>query len=394
MTVTRISKAFARLAVLIAGLWFLSACAPTVENAVDLDTGKTASCLINDGGGVECWGSLSEASGALVVDFGPQSTPTGIAPLTSGAIDIAVGTNSACAIITNGENNAITCWGANEAGQLGDGSTESSAVPVMVIGLPDANPVQLTMYARHICTRFDTGAVACWGADNQDQLGNPGVGAFSPVPVQPSGLDGTVGKKVVDIGAGSLGTCAVIETGRVRCWGDDSEGMMGNGPGEADAATPELIAGSNNAVYIEVGHQTACAAEALPAADTYCWGSNADQNLGAGPALIETPIFFNPWSSAPTRISLGEERTCAVLATGVAECLGNAPLGDGTFTNSSTPVQVVDTDIDPMAVTNQNDDNICALGPDGDVRCWGLGATGNNGDGTYNNATTPVSVIR
>ena len=172
----------------------------------------------------QCWGSNQSG---LVGDgtSSNRTRPTAVAGL-SGALQIATARNHSCAVTAS---HGAMCWGENEEGELGNGTDDDSSRPVAVQSL-GANVAAVTVGFRHSCALMADGRVRCWGRNNQRQLGREGDG--SEVPVEVSGLTG-----VTAISAGSEHTCALTAAGQVWCWGSNNDGQLGT-LGGSRRATP------------------------------------------------------------------------------------------------------------------------------------------------------------
>jgi alpha-tubulin suppressor-like RCC1 family protein len=132
--------------------------------------------------------------------------------------ELTAGGDHTCALVENG---TARCWGKNDAGQLGDGTTNDAATPVTIPELRDV--AQLAAGARHTCALFRIGTVACWGDNSRHQLAN-GTTQNSARPVMVVGLVGA--REIVAAGDGS---CVRLEGGYVRCWGANDRGQLGGG---------------------------------------------------------------------------------------------------------------------------------------------------------------------
>jgi alpha-tubulin suppressor-like RCC1 family protein len=117
----------------------------------------------------------------------------------------------------------VRCWGDNGSGQLGDGTRRDRRSPVAVPGL-EAHVVAISAGLAHTCALTERGRVRCWGNDSYGQLGD-GDGGSSRLPVAVSDL----GASVVAISAGEFHTCAVTEGSRPACWGSNDSGQLGDG---------------------------------------------------------------------------------------------------------------------------------------------------------------------
>ena len=195
---------------------------PGTFDAVQLSGGFEHTCAASTAGEVWCWGEggrlqLGNTTNSTVDQSTPQRTDT----LGDTAVHVAAGAEFSCARLTGG---SVWCWGDNQSGQLGRGSTSpsSSSAPTAVAGT--GNVSVLSAGGKHACTVTTAGAVRCWGANASGQVGDASfVDAYSPKDV--TGVSGTA----VDVAAGGTHTCAVTQTGAVQCWGDNTFGQLGTG---------------------------------------------------------------------------------------------------------------------------------------------------------------------
>jgi len=293
--------------------------------------------------------------------------------------------NHTCALLSTG---GVRCWGYNRDGQLGDGSWTSSATPVAV-SLAEGVTVTVVSAGRdHTCALLSTGGVQCWGSDQQGQLGDgTSAGSSTPVDVpfeagvtattvsagyfRPCALLSTGGVQcwgrnssghsapvavslgegvtVTAVSAGGGHTCALLSTGGVQCWGFNNYGQLGDGT-TADRSTPVAVSlgAGVTATAVSAGLDHTCAL--LSTGGVQCWGDNKYGQLGDGSSVALDEYSSTPVSVAfeegvvATAVSTGYGHTCAVLSTGAVQCWGwnrVGQLGDGGRTDSSTPVSVV-----------------------------------------------------
>lgn len=223
------------------------------------------------------------------------------------------------------------CWGFNAQGQLGDGSKINKTSPVKVQNLVDAKAIFAN--GNSTCAIVN-GAAKCWGAFPGD-----GTNTQPSVPVQVSGL--TSG--VTSIGVGPNNTCAVVNGG-VKCWGNPSSGTLGDGQTSVQFNAPQDVPGlESGATSVSVSSTHACA---IVSGGAKCWGLNNYGQLGIGTidaSGVRTATDVIGLTNTPTALVVGESFSCA-LVSGVPTCWGintSGQLGDGTFVNKSSPQTVV-----------------------------------------------------
>jgi len=258
--------------------------------ATDLAVGGAHACAVTTDRRVFCWGS--NTLGALGIDGGPSSVRTATAVLDiDDATQVAAGPNHACARRMTG---AISCWGANRRGQLGDSTTETRRAPVTTLGVAGAVEVTAggsTFNNSHSCARLDDGTVSCWGDNLSGQLGrDTSPDSRSPNAGVVAGIDG-----VVSISAGSLHTCAVSGT-RLYCWGANAGGQLGTGSSGGSRTEPQRVGAPSTATQVAAGGIGAvslavhtCGAFGGSGARIACWGHNGDGQLGHGTSMTSEP---------------------------------------------------------------------------------------------------------
>jgi hypothetical protein len=167
------------------------------------------------------------------------------------AISLATGGNHTCAVLETGR---VMCWGANGSGQLGDGTNASRDLPVDVVGLSSGFSA-VSAGASHTCAVSDTGSLKCWGSNFYGQLGNGTTGPSSMVPVDVTGLTAAV--TALSLGGGH--TCALLSSGGVRCWGRNDYGQLGDGTTTA-RSTPTVVTGlPDDVAAVSTGYYFSCA---------------------------------------------------------------------------------------------------------------------------------------
>ena len=315
---------------------------PGVAGATAIRAGLDTTCAIA-GGAVLCWGDgrygqLGDGSSG---DGYHRSTPLAVDGLT-GVQDLSVNGQNACAVLGDG---SVRCWGLNGAAQwLGFSSsdcgpyqvTDADGNPSLVTYPCQPSPAPVAGAAgiatvvaggEHNCAILTKGlGISCWGSDNFGQLGDGyyGVDAHQAVPTVVSGLGGV---KALALGASH--TCAVVSSGAVKCWGDNSFGQIGIGSDALDSykTAPTAAHGVDDAVAIDAASKTTCAA--LSTGEVRCWGDTSDllapaPDAGAAPALVATGI---PGASGAVEVRVSGSHACLRRADGSVACWGNNDLG-------------------------------------------------------------------
>ncbi len=187
-----------------------------LSGATQISAGSRHTCALVTGGQVRCWGI--NASGQLGNGtFVDSATPVAVTGL-SGATQITVGNSHTCVLVTGGQ---VRCWGINNFGQLGAGVVGgSSATLVAVTGLSGAT--QISSGDSHTCALVTGGQARCWGKNDAGGLGNGTTGGSSATPVGVTGLSGAT-----RIAPGAAHTCALVAGGQARCWGSNFVGQLG-----------------------------------------------------------------------------------------------------------------------------------------------------------------------
>ena len=299
-----------------------------------------------------------------------------------------------CAILDDG---SVSCWGQNNFGQLGDGTTTDRNAPTQISSLgTDRTAVAITAGDFHTCAILDDGSVSCWGYNGNGQLGD-GTTTQRTTPTQTSSL-GT-DRTAVAISAGYAHTCAILDDGSVSCWGYNNYGQLGDGT-TTDRLTPtqtSSLGTDRTAVAISAGAYHTCAI--LDDGSVSCWGDNNYGQIGDGTTTDRsTPTQTSSLGTDRTAVAItaGAYHTCAILDDGSVSCWGYngyGGLGDGTTTNRNTPTPTSSLGTDRTAVAiSAGYQHTCAILDDGSVSCWGYNAYGQLGDGTTTHRFTPTAI--
>jgi len=348
-------------------------------SAVSIAAGGTHTCAVLDTGRAKCWGRNNR--GQLGDGGSPGgSTPAGVQGL-SGAATVAAGFEHTCALLTDGR---VMCWGHNGYGQLGDGggSGQFSDVPVRVRKLRGA--IAIAAGSFHTCAVLDTGRAKCWGNNSNGQLGD-GTTDQRSIPVVVMG-------RVAAIAAGFAHTCALLTTRQLMCWGYNGAGQLGIGSFYGTYSLPKDVVNPSGVEYAAVAAGDLHSCAVTVGARAKCWGGNGYGQLGIDSKTPKNEPQRVLRLSDVIAIAGGNNHTCAVSGAN-AKCWGSnifGQLGIGTTTDSLTPVRVQGLSGVVGIATGQA--HTCALLTNGPVKCWGRNSFGQLGDGTEEDQLTPVRV--
>lgn len=370
---------------------------------LSMDGGAEATCALQHLGRSLCWGLNSMGQLGFTQDtvcFGefPQDTlacsifPQSVNQST-GFSSISVGDSLTCAVASDG---SAACWGANQLGQIGNGTISSNATPTPSRVFGVANFTSVTVGGRHACGLTAEGMAYCWGDDSFGQLGDARrINSTTPIPVVNSAQTPIAFNSVT---AGYMHTCGLTASGAAFCWGDNSRGQLGTGGPSVDLPAP--VAGGLTFTALSAGLDSSRSASsqlagALRSSFTcglsaggaaYCWGA------GIGAAGVPTAVGGG---LSFTQLSAGGAHACGLTQDGSAYCWGydgDDQLGNGPGPNSSpTPVPVGGG----LKFTNitAGRRHTCGTATDGLAYCWGsdvYGALGNSYQAAFRGLPQPV----
>ena len=370
-------------------------------------TGGTSTCGLTRQGTAFCWGA--GGSGQLGNGATTATQSTAVAVTTSGALSgvtltqLGAGSNSSCATSSAGLG---YCWGGGAIGQLGNGSTtaaQSTAVAVTATGVLSGQTLtQVTVGTTFACALSNTGAAFCWGDDGNGQLGNPATADNFLVPV-------AVMSQASMVAAGYNHSC-LLRNGKAFCWGDDTYGELGNSTTTTTPQSTPVAVYTGGAlsgltlVQISAGQDWTCALAST--GNAYCWGNNSIAVSGDSIALgnntgtaSSVPVLVSGGLSF-TQISAGADFACGLTSAGVAYCWGNnqsGQLGNGGTSVSLVPGAVTATSgskLYQLTLTQiaAGSGDACTLSSAGAAYCWGLGTSGQLGNGASATSSTAVAV--
>jgi alpha-tubulin suppressor-like RCC1 family protein len=366
-----------------------------------VSVGADHSCALKTNGNAYCWGSnrngqlgvtrFDTTCGTGNSQFRCAATPLQVQPGVRFA-SISAGARHTCAITTTRE---AYCWGANEQNQLG----QPSFGGVTLLRVPGALPwAQISAGSTHTCAVRTDGALFCWGSNDRGQIGNADfAGGFSPVRV-------VIPAPVASVSAGEERTCARTTTGTVYCWGAVWTSRENGLEITRAQTTPQLVPGAPAMAWLSVGSFTTCGSDASGFA--YCWEANPRGEMGTGtvvgsttPQRVATDLEF-------VQISAGIVQSCGVVISGAGYCWGDDSFGQIGVSPSvlvercdsqqllcaTTPVRVAGRQAFTEISTGFGS-HTCGVTTKGNLYCWGLGASGQRGDGRGAIATSLPTLV-
>ena len=269
----------------------------SANSFLDLDIGREHGCVVLSDRTVKCWGyarmgAIGDGNSVSYTD--PGTLATGV----NNVVDIALGQDHTCALLDNG---TVQCWGRDNSGQLGDNKTNTNGVDnggnegvdtAVNLSGSISNFIQIDAYSGSTCGLTDNGTIWCWGSNGNGQLGD-GTTTDRDYPVQVSGID-----NALDVYLGTAMGCAAIDNRtNLKCWGNN---YLGDGS-TTDSTTPVTVTETNGwgSDYtfddVAIGQSSACAYNEENN-QVYCWGVNADGQLGLGNTLTPYSTMQNTGS--------------------------------------------------------------------------------------------------
>ncbi|WP_395737483.1 cadherin-like beta sandwich domain-containing protein [Prosthecobacter sp.] len=359
---------------------------------------KLAALGSNDSGQLGIAGGSTQANvPAQVVATTPVYQKTILAVSAGQAHSLAV-----CA------DGTVAAWGSNANGQLGDGTTSSSTTPVAVVmsgALLGKKIIAVAAGAQHSLALCSDGTLAAWGDGSFGQIGDNGV-LDRPTPVLVNMVGALSGRRVVAISASASHSVALCSDGTVFCWGDNTNGELGNG-GNTRSLQPAAVTTSGallgrSVVAVACGqnHTLALLADGAVAA----WGANASKQLGNSsttasnvPVLVDASGVLNGRRVA--KIAAGGNSGLVLCSDGFLAAWGlndRGQLGVNSASGSfGTPQAVVMTGalsgktVSRIQAGYRSSSVVCR---DGSMAAWGAGTFGQLGNNTTNDSLVPVTV--
>ena len=336
-------------------------------------------------------------------------TPVPIIGLPGGVSSFASAAHSSLVLLEDGR---VMAFGGNRYGQLGDGAKQASDVPVQVRGLSGATA--LAAGRNFGLALLGSGQVMAWGEGRWGQLGDglaprsdrPARESDRPVAVQASGRPGALGK-VVAVAAGSWHALGLLASGDVVAWGRNTFGSLGDGATGELSGRAVKVRGLTGVRAVAAGDNTSVAL--LNDGHVRTWGYGATGQLGSsevtggsrcGRGVVCSPVPVavreadGSELSGVTAVAAGANFDLALMANGTVRAWGyngKGALGDGSTTDSDSPVEV--KGLMNVTAIAAGEDYALALLANGDVEAWGDDRDGQLGSGETTGSDVPVGVV-
>ncbi len=379
---------------------------PNGLSATHISAGGYHTCAVMSNSKLFCWGNN---------EYGQLGDGTGIISRTPKAIyletEVSFTSVNAGNVHTCAEDSSANryCWGNNDSGQLGTRDTFNHIVATPALQLADESINQISVNELHTCATTVSGRIYCWGANQKGQLGDgtmtanmfgarvgaslipPSTASQTPTfsPTQAPSVDHL--NAFVRMSIDATHSCALTTSGDAYCWGSNTYGQLGNTT-TLRSTVPIAVKMPSGVSFTDINTHGAQNCAIADTGNAYCWGTEHPY-----PVLISIPD-----ASSLTNISVGASHICVLTTTGTAICWGSnvyGELGNGDSdeingnTNSySNPVAV---NMPPGEIFTQIQASLshtCALTATGRVYCWGYNAFGQIGNGTMDNVVSPTEI--
>lgn len=362
----------------------------TVKPLQSLSAKQDSTCVVTSAGFVNCWGAndFGQLGDGTTQSF--KNTPVTVSNI-SGVKQVAMGYNHACAITQTG---SVSCWGDNNNGQLGDGTQTQRLQATAVVGL-SAKVTQLALSYNSSCALLETGDIQCWGSNTQGELG---VGQ-AVVPVQslsPKTLILGSSLKAKKIVAGNHHLCAISQNDALFCWGANDLGQLGINSAATKIYQPTLLSLAGNVQQVGAGFSHTCAATSTTVS---CWGDNSFAQLGnnsSGVTPVLSPVTVLNISAPIDNFALGKDHSCAVTTDNKTYCWGSRQAGQTAQTVDDTQRDTQATLVTGLTgkrALSAGDFHTCSIEDNSVVKCWGKNDLGQLANGSSaQQSATPVTL--
>jgi len=352
--------------------------------AVSSVVAASHTCALTVDGAVYCWGYTAEqpdGTDRLVATPTPVEAPSGIA---FQSLSVSKVEDVTCGIATTG---AAYCWGENDHGQLGDGTTTSHPAPTLVAG--GLTFKSIAVGDAHVCGVTTGASLYCWGFSANGAFGDGSVGQhLTPTP-------GAPGLSFQTVVAGSDFSCGLTTAGSAYCWGLGNNGQLGDGNGRT-SRSPVAVTGDQTFASIVGDGQGACGLSV--AGKAYCWGSDFFGTIGDGSSATTDGVIRRVIPTAVAgdlsfaTLAAGYLTVCGITAVGSGYCWGSndGAIGDGSLDQRSSPVAVAGG-LSFRSISTGTGYS-CGITTAGALYCWGDNSGGGLGDGTTLSRSAPIPI--
>jgi alpha-tubulin suppressor-like RCC1 family protein len=350
---------------------------------LQVSAGANHTCGITTLNQAYCWGvNFTGELGNGSFSAGATARPSAV---TGGLHfrEVRAGDNFSCGLTTD---NRAYCWGTNDQGQLGTGSSSQySLSPVAVAGGRRFTAINATGW--HACALNSDNVAFCWGDNRSGQLGD-GTTTTRRSPVRVAG-----GLHFLRIQAGVLHTCGLSTDHRAYCWGDNSAAQLGDGTLE-NRLKPVLVLGGHTFSQLSAGTNNTCGVTLDSRG--YCWGYNVNGEIGDGstvrkrlrPSAVAGGLQFRA-------VDPGGAHTCGVTLDRKTYCWGiefDGQLGNGADFGVQRSPGLVAGGLSFSAI-NTGTYHSCGVTTGSRAYCWGQNESGQLGDGTTTSRSVPTAVL-
>lgn len=354
---------------------------PAGKDVIKVGVASGHACALTSSGKVYCWGRANyyqTGQGNKLLQASPVEVTVGDG--SSPVVDIDAHYENSCAITAAG---ALYCWGLGShatygGGYLGNGSSANNTIPTLVTGM-NSGVTSIGIGFVFMCALKD-GGVYCWGTDQYNTLGRapetPRNNALTPLALPPP-LDSGITK----ISVGLTHVCA-IKNNNLYCWGANTQGELGQGTQNAGSPTPLQVTGIGSVVDVWAGTYGTCAKNSL--GEAYCWGNNNNGEVRFPTSDAEEFVTRTPEFDNASFMSFSY--TVCAITSGELKCRGRNHYG-GLGTNQAgsqvDPVlkTVVGGESNVTDINTDQEGNQMCFVRSGQIYCTGYGGFGNLADG-------------